>query len=78
MSLLELKQVSHAYGRDLVVDALSFSLEQGAIGCLLGPSGCGTTDQHHLATQIAAVHAILLWRVVRHKSNTAAELSLGT
>ncbi len=43
MSLLELKQVSHAYGRDLVVDALSFSLEQGAIGCLLGPSGCGKT-----------------------------------
>lgn len=43
MPLLELKEVSHAYGRHLVVDALSFSLEQGAIGCLLGPSGCGKT-----------------------------------
>jgi len=43
MPLLELKEVSHAYGRHLVVNALSFSLEQGAIGCLLGPSGCGKT-----------------------------------
>lgn len=43
MPLLELTQVSHSYGRHLVVDALSFSLEQGAIGCLLGPSGCGKT-----------------------------------
>jgi len=43
MPLLELKQVSHAYGRHVVVDALSFSLEQGTIGCLLGPSGCGKT-----------------------------------
>ncbi len=43
MALLELKDVSHAYGSHLVVDALSFSLEQGCIGCLLGPSGCGKT-----------------------------------
>ena len=43
MPLLELKEISHAYGRQVVVDALSFSLEQGAIGCLLGPSGCGKT-----------------------------------
>ncbi|TAK66658.1 MAG: ABC transporter ATP-binding protein [Betaproteobacteria bacterium] len=43
MPLLELHEVSHAYGRHLVVDALSFSLEQGSIGCLLGPSGCGKT-----------------------------------
>ncbi|OGA32852.1 MAG: ABC transporter ATP-binding protein [Betaproteobacteria bacterium RIFCSPLOWO2_12_FULL_64_23] len=43
MPLLELKQVSHAYGPHLVVDALSLSLEQGSIGCLLGPSGCGKT-----------------------------------
>ncbi|MFA7270441.1 MAG: ABC transporter ATP-binding protein [Sterolibacterium sp.] len=43
MPLLELTQVCHAYGRHVVVDTLSFSLEQGAIGCLLGPSGCGKT-----------------------------------
>ncbi|MBI3525212.1 MAG: ABC transporter ATP-binding protein [Betaproteobacteria bacterium] len=43
MPLLELKDVSHTYGSHQVVDALSFSLDQGAIGCLLGPSGCGKT-----------------------------------
>jgi iron(III) transport system ATP-binding protein len=43
MALLELKNVSHAYGGHLVVDDLSFTLQEGAIGCLLGPSGCGKT-----------------------------------
>ncbi|MBA3902858.1 MAG: ABC transporter ATP-binding protein [Rhodocyclaceae bacterium] len=43
MPLLELKDVSHAYGSHVVVDAFSFSLEQGTIACLLGPSGCGKT-----------------------------------
>lgn len=43
MSLLELHQVSHAYGRHRVVDRLSLRIEQGSIGCLLGPSGCGKT-----------------------------------
>ena len=43
MPLLELAAVSHAYDSHRVVEALSFSLEQGAIGCLLGPSGCGKT-----------------------------------
>ena len=43
MPLLELKDVSHAYGSHVVVDVLSFSVEQGSIACLLGPSGCGKT-----------------------------------
>jgi len=43
MPLLELDSVSHAYGSNEVVKDLSFSLHQGAIGCLLGPSGCGKT-----------------------------------
>jgi iron(III) transport system ATP-binding protein len=43
MPLLELRHISHAYADDAVVDDLSFSLEQGKIGCLLGPSGCGKT-----------------------------------
>ena len=43
MSLLELKNISHAYGDHAVVSDLSCALEQGAIGCLLGPSGCGKT-----------------------------------
>ncbi|MFC5509548.1 ABC transporter ATP-binding protein [Massilia jejuensis] len=43
MALLELQQLSHAYGEHTVVDGLSLALAPGTIGCLLGPSGCGKT-----------------------------------
>ncbi|MDP2793154.1 MAG: ABC transporter ATP-binding protein [Sulfurisoma sp.] len=43
MSLLQLDRVSHAYGRQTIVDNLSISLDEGEIGCLLGASGCGKT-----------------------------------
>lgn len=42
-TLLELKNIHHAYGRQVVVNNLSFALNKGDIGCLLGPSGCGKT-----------------------------------
>lgn len=42
-TVLELKEVSQAYDRQLVVRELSLSLRQGEIGCLLGASGCGKT-----------------------------------
>ena len=42
-TLLELKNIRHAYGQQTVVEDLSFTLKKGAIGCLLGPSGCGKT-----------------------------------
>ena len=41
--MLELTNLRLAYGATPVVEDLDFSLEQGAIGCLLGPSGCGKT-----------------------------------
>ena len=41
--LLEVENLSHAYGEHQVVAGLGFSLARGAIGCLLGPSGCGKT-----------------------------------
>jgi iron(III) transport system ATP-binding protein len=43
MKLLEVENLRAAYGAEAVVRGLAFSLEQGAIGCLLGPSGCGKT-----------------------------------
>ncbi len=43
MPLLEVDSVSHAYGQQPVVNALSFSLSGGEIACLLGSSGCGKT-----------------------------------
>ncbi len=41
--LLELKSVVQSYAAELVLRGLSFTLNQGEIGCLLGPSGCGKT-----------------------------------
>lgn len=43
MALLELQQLSHAYGGHPVIDGLSLELAPGTISCLLGPSGCGKT-----------------------------------
>ena len=48
MSLLEVERVSHAYGKTAVVRELSFKLERGEIGCLLGSSGCGKTTMLRL------------------------------
>ena len=43
-AFLQLNNVSAAYDKDTtVVDNISFSLEEGELGCLLGPSGCGKT-----------------------------------
>jgi len=41
--LLAVRGLRHAYGALEVVRDLTFSLERGAIGCLLGASGCGKT-----------------------------------
>ena len=41
--LLEVENLVKRFGDKTVVDGLSFTLEKGAIGCLLGPSGCGKT-----------------------------------
>ena len=41
--LLELTDVQVAYHNHRVVRGVSFSVEEGKIGCLLGPSGCGKT-----------------------------------
>ncbi|MDN5752168.1 MAG: ABC transporter ATP-binding protein [Nitrosospira sp.] len=42
-TLLEVKNIRHAYGEQVVVNNLSLTLKKGEIGCLLGPSGCGKT-----------------------------------
>lgn len=41
--LLELRELSKAYGGRRVVDGVSLTLAKGGFYCLLGPSGCGKT-----------------------------------
>ncbi|MCX4190663.1 ABC transporter ATP-binding protein [Methylophaga sp. OBS3] len=41
---IALDNVSIAYGSNVVAEQVSFSLQEGEIGCLLGPSGCGKTS----------------------------------
>lgn len=43
MAELILDAVSQSYGARQIIADLSFTLPEGAIGCLLGPSGCGKT-----------------------------------
>ena len=42
-SVLEIKNVSNYYGKNKVVDNVSFSVEKGHILGLLGPNGAGKT-----------------------------------
>ena len=41
--ILKINQLNKYFGDQHVVKGISFSLNKGAIGCLLGPSGCGKT-----------------------------------
>lgn len=40
---LEVRHIDVCYGAKQIISNLSFSLNEGRIGCLLGPSGCGKT-----------------------------------
>ena len=40
---VEVTDISKAYNGKCVINSLSFKLEKGQIGCLLGESGCGKT-----------------------------------
>lgn len=41
--MLEIKNISVAYDKNVVVEKASLQLNKGEIGCFLGPSGCGKT-----------------------------------
>ena len=43
MSLLQLNNISVAYGEHTIVEGINLQLQEGEISCLLGPSGCGKT-----------------------------------
>ena len=43
-SLVAVLAIEQSYGSNRVLNGLSFALERGQIGCLLGASGCGKTS----------------------------------
>jgi iron(III) transport system ATP-binding protein len=46
---LELQDVEHVYGAQVVLRQISFQIQPGQILCLLGPSGCGKTTALRIA-----------------------------
>jgi len=57
VSVLELKRVNLAYGKQIVVKDLSLSLGDGEIACLLGPSGCGKTTLLRAIAGFKSLHS---------------------
>ena len=74
MPLLEVERLRHAYGAQEVVRDLDFSLERGAIGCLLGPSGCGKTTVLRCIAGFEALRAGAIRIAGREVSGAAAML----
>ncbi|HXT07370.1 MAG TPA: ABC transporter ATP-binding protein [Roseiarcus sp.] len=52
--LIEFRDVGLAYGDQLVLGGLSFSMSPGEILCLVGPSGCGKTTALRVAAGLVA------------------------
>jgi NitT/TauT family transport system ATP-binding protein len=52
--LLQFNDVTLAYGDQLVLGGLNFSLARGEILCLVGPSGCGKTTALRVAAGLVA------------------------
>ena len=56
-----IEAIEHAYGANRVLQGLSFALERGQIGCLLGASGCGKTTVLRCIAGFEPVAAGEIW-----------------
>ncbi|SEA30548.1 ABC transporter ATP-binding protein [Microbulbifer marinus] len=45
--LLEVSDLECRYGNKVILESVSFALNEGEVACLLGPSGCGKTTLLH-------------------------------
>ncbi len=61
LPLLAISGLRHAYGSNVVIKGLSFSLNKGTIGCLLGASGCGKTTVLRCIAGFEPVQAGEIW-----------------
>lgn len=72
--MLQVKNVSVAYGTNVVVKGASLRLEKGEIGCFLGPSGCGKTT---LLRAIAGFEPLTQGEIkLNDKTVSSTEISL--
>ncbi len=60
-SLIEVLGIEQSYGARPVLNGLSFALERGQIGCLLGASGCGKTTVLRCIAGFETVVAGEIW-----------------
>lgn len=51
MSLIEIKNLTHAFNSRTILDNISFSLEKGNIYSLMGPNGSGKTTLFNIITR---------------------------
>jgi iron(III) transport system ATP-binding protein len=57
MSGLSMRNISHAFGDNQVLNDVSFDVESGKVACLLGPSGCGKTTLLRIAAGLEQLQA---------------------
>ena len=63
-SVLEIKNVSKYYGKNKVVDNVSFSVEKGQILGFLGPNGAGKTTTIKTKMEINVITFFLLYFII--------------
>ena len=57
MNVLNLEQVSHAYGETPAIRDVDLTVGEGELVCLLGPSGCGKTTVLRVAAGLETLQA---------------------
>jgi iron(III) transport system ATP-binding protein len=58
---VEVEGIEHAYGQKQVLRGLSFTLQRGEIGCLLGSSACGKTTVLRCIAGFEPIEAGRIW-----------------